>query len=225
MIDYPIHPACALWPRPPDEDVKALAEDIKTKGLLNPIWLYEDAILDGKTRYEACEVAGVEPRFQKYTGVDPISFVVSQNAKRRHLPKHELTFIAEELAQLKRGSNQFQKKDVFANTSPPNQHQTMVEIGDKLGVSRQNIESARQLKKYGEPHVIEMVKTGKIGVQNGARFAAQTPREKQREATVETVRKFREGLKRKEELKITIPCRGCDQQASSAHQAGQRAKR
>jgi hypothetical protein len=193
MTDHPIHPACALWPRPSDEDVQALAASIKTEGLHNPIWLFEEAIIDGKTRYEACGIAGVAPRFQEYSGKDPELFTIAQNAKRRHLPKHELSFIAEELAQLKRGTNRYQNRvNVFANTSTQSQHKTMIEVGNKLGVSRQNIESVRQLKKCGEPNVVEMAKTGKVGVQNAARFAAHTPREEQRTATVDTVRKFRE---------------------------------
>lgn len=188
MPDYPIHPACALWPRPSDEEILAIAADIKTNGLLNPIWLYEGAILDGKTRLEACGIASVEPRFETYAGKDPIGFVIAQNAKRRHLPKHELTFLAEELAQLKRGRPQI---NVIGNTIA-SQSKTMVEIGDQLGVSRQNIEAARYLKKNGESNIIEMAKTGKVGVQNAARFAADTPREEQRTATLEKVRKHRE---------------------------------
>ncbi|MDX9763263.1 MAG: hypothetical protein RBT82_14545, partial [Desulfomonilia bacterium] len=62
-----------------------LAESIRTEGLYLPIVLYEGKILDGRNRYLACKIAGVEPRFITYGGDCPWEFVWAENAERRHL--------------------------------------------------------------------------------------------------------------------------------------------
>ncbi len=63
--------------------------DIKTNGQTDLITLYAGKILDGRNRYRACLAAGVEPKFQTYTGDSPWSFVLSKNLHRRHLTMEE----------------------------------------------------------------------------------------------------------------------------------------
>ena len=60
---YAFHPICLLFPEMSPEEIQELATDIKAKGLLHPIILYEGKILDGRNRYLTCGIAGVEPRF------------------------------------------------------------------------------------------------------------------------------------------------------------------
>jgi hypothetical protein len=62
-----------------------LADDIRAHGLLEPITLLGGTILDGRNRYAACRMAGVEPRFEAYTGSTPYSWVASKNSQRRDL--------------------------------------------------------------------------------------------------------------------------------------------
>jgi len=44
--------------------------DIKENGLVEFIVLHEGKILDGRNRYNACNDAGVEPKFVEYEGED-----------------------------------------------------------------------------------------------------------------------------------------------------------
>jgi len=57
------HPACLAFPELPDDELQALAADIKKHGLLNDITLLDKQILEGRSRYKACKRAGVKPRF------------------------------------------------------------------------------------------------------------------------------------------------------------------
>ena len=88
------HPIALLFPPLSPDQSRELANDIRQKGLLHDIWLYEDTlnggtksfyILDGRSRNEACVIEGVEPRYQVYTGADPLGFAVSLNERRRHM--------------------------------------------------------------------------------------------------------------------------------------------
>lgn len=215
MTDYPIHPACAVWPSMSDLSFEELVASIRERGLIHPIMLCEGKILDGKERHRACVAAGIEPKYETYSGADPVGFSLDVNKHRRHLPAYELAFIGEELAKIKRGGNrgnQYTGK-VLGNTLP-NKLDTVQEIANQLGIGRQSILSARALRRHAEPNIIEMAKTGKVGIQSAGVYATQTPRKEQRDANIATVRqlgsfqrhhKDRPGKAAKSEQMITIP--------------------
>jgi len=73
-------------------EIEDLAEDIRKNGLLEPIILFENEILDGRNRYLACKKANIEPTFRIFNfNIDPYDFVISENLKRRHLNSAQLT--------------------------------------------------------------------------------------------------------------------------------------
>jgi len=86
------HPIADLMPSMSEEEYKNLIEDIKVNGLIEPIYLFEGKILDGRHRYRACVELGIEPRFEEYSGNSPVSFVISKNLKRRHLTESQKLF-------------------------------------------------------------------------------------------------------------------------------------
>lgn len=79
------HEYCLLFPQASEEELRDMAEDIKKYGLNEPIVRYKGQILDGRNRYLACKMAGVEPTYKEYTGDEPLTFVVSKNLMRRNL--------------------------------------------------------------------------------------------------------------------------------------------
>jgi hypothetical protein len=78
--EMPIHSLCALFPPLHRDELEALAEDIIRLGQLEPIVTYEGAILDGRNRYEARLLAGVEPDIGDYIGTDPLGFVIAKTS-------------------------------------------------------------------------------------------------------------------------------------------------
>jgi hypothetical protein len=104
-----IHPACELFPLLPDDELRALGEDIKKHGMKMPIMLWTAEIyspdrryraadmmlLDGRNRLDACELAGVGAfdadgelatlPIMFFGDVDSYEFVISANIHRRHL--------------------------------------------------------------------------------------------------------------------------------------------
>jgi hypothetical protein len=83
------HPDAAIFPMMSADELADLAVDIKENGQRFPIIIgpYEgrEVIVDGRNRYEACEIAGVDPQFEKLNGHDPKAFILSVNIKRRHM--------------------------------------------------------------------------------------------------------------------------------------------
>ena len=95
---YRFHPICLLFPRLGDQELQELAADIKLKGLLHPIVLYQGMILNGRNRYLACRIAGVKPRFVTWKGPgSPLETVVSDNLFRRHLTSSQRAVVAHDL--------------------------------------------------------------------------------------------------------------------------------
>lgn len=91
------HPIADVWPMMNEAKLAELADDIRKNGQLVPVWVYEGKILDGRNRWEACKIAGVEPKTQEYTGDEPTAFAVSLNDRRRHMNKGSLAAVAAEL--------------------------------------------------------------------------------------------------------------------------------
>jgi ParB-like chromosome segregation protein Spo0J len=71
-----------------EEELAELAADIRARGLLQPIVLdAEGRVLDGRNRFAACELAGIEPRFETYEGDDPDGYALAVNGQRREMNK------------------------------------------------------------------------------------------------------------------------------------------
>src|SRR4051794_7135433 len=83
------HPLASLFPLMERPDLSDLVADIKTNGLIEPIVVFEDKILDGRNRYLACVEAGVAPICRSLDGGDPLALVISLNIRRRHLTQEQ----------------------------------------------------------------------------------------------------------------------------------------
>ena len=53
------HPYASIFPLLEGEPFDALVADIKANGLLRPITIHQDMVLDGRNRLQACEAAGI----------------------------------------------------------------------------------------------------------------------------------------------------------------------
>lgn len=84
----PVHPVADLFPMLAEDELQELADDIKQRGLLQPIVLdSRGRVLDGRNRLAACDLAGVVPNFETYDGDDPEGFALAVNTQRRNLTK------------------------------------------------------------------------------------------------------------------------------------------
>jgi ParB-like chromosome segregation protein Spo0J len=170
MSERTFHPLANIFPLLEGAEFDTLVADIKANGLLEPVVVYDDQILDGRNRYRACVTAGVEPVFVPYQGDDPLTFVISKNLKRRHLDESQRAMVAARLATLPKGANQ------HASIEAPSQNNA----ADLLNVSRSGVQRARKVKENGTPELVAAVDRGEVSVSAAAEVATQ-PAEVQQE--------------------------------------------
>jgi ParB-like chromosome segregation protein Spo0J len=100
-FDWPVHPAADLFPLLGDAELQELADDIRTRGLTQPVWLWSDpergtVLLDGRNRARACQLAGVSVATRIFHGdeVEAVEFAISENVRRRHLTTGQKAAVA-----------------------------------------------------------------------------------------------------------------------------------
>jgi hypothetical protein len=80
------HPLANLFPMMTDSEIVDLGDDMVQHGQRKKIMLYEGMILDGRNRYRACLLKGIEPRFVEFMGgEDALAYVISMNLMRRNM--------------------------------------------------------------------------------------------------------------------------------------------
>ena len=218
VTGYADHPYANLFPLMSSAELRELATDIKANGQQEPILLYEDLILDGRNRYRACKLAGVEPKTEQWVGKgSALDYVVSLNLHRRHLSEVQKVTIA---LQLKEGFAIETSRDRLSNLIPgPKLRQDPVsssgqicpleETAEKLnnlaetsrdhaahimGVSPRAISKLAVVMRTGVPDLVAMTKAGQVSL-DAAALVATLPTEEQ---TVV----FREGLVKETAKKI-----------------------
>jgi N6-adenosine-specific RNA methylase IME4 len=163
-----------------------MAADIRQNGLNNPIILFQGQILDGRNRFEACKLAGVEPIFKQFDGNEDqaLDYVWSENFHRRHLSSSQRAAVAVEMDDMitmlredakkrqvaaggDRKSEDYQEKSVSQKIDSPisdkNTRKTDAKLAAMSNSNRQYISDARKIKNT-TPELHEKVKAGEIKV-------------------------------------------------------------
>lgn len=197
-----VHPAADLFPMLDGDDLQSLADDIKANGLHEPVWVLPDGrLLDGRNRYAACRIAGVDVRQQTYHGDDPIGFVVSVNIHRRHLTTGQKAMLALEVlslieAETKRGRPAKPKPaDLFdadepetrANRPelPEDKRRARTKAAQVVGTSGKAVGRAKRIAEAA-PDLAEKVKAGAVALDAAEKQVARREAERKEQAARET---------------------------------------
>jgi ParB-like chromosome segregation protein Spo0J len=189
----------------PEKELRSLAEDIKAKGQLLPITSYESKILDGRNRYRACEIAGIEPRIEAYTGDDPLGLIASLNDHRRHDSNSERALVGARMANLKNGQRassmetadkpvvSIERAAELSGSTPANikrakpiVQSAIPELQDMAESGEVSIRAASEVAKLSETEQRKAVAGGASGVKSAAKKSAQTRPKKQRKPAIPT---------------------------------------
>lgn len=172
-----LHPLALAYPPMTDRELQELIDDVQARGLKTPIVLLDDQVLDGRHRYHACLEAGVQARFRDFgsepgDGDDPGAFVMSMNAKRRHLSPGQLAIAAAQVQNWSLAHPAHRVKEV--GTSAP--LSTVADRAAAAGVSERTQKDADLVVREA-PELAEDVKAGKVSVKQAAKQvrAAKAP--------------------------------------------------
>jgi len=187
-----------IFPEMSEEDYSRLVNDIKQNGFdeSQPIWLYQDAILDGWNRHRACLECNVTPKFKTFAGDDSeaIAFVMRTN-KRRNLSSSQWAAIAVEakdivdaiatIVERERREKQAEtQKETHAGLlgnklpdSHPDKNKTTAKVADMFNTNRTYVAQAEKIKQAA-PDVFKAIKSGETTIAKANREIARQETEK-----------------------------------------------
>lgn len=197
------HPAAEIFPLLTEDDFDAFAEDVRVKGILEPIKLFEGMVIDGRNRYRAYVITKSPPNFQDVDALvkevgGPAEYVLSLGDKRRHLDKSQLAMCAVRYKEVKAaeakerqkehgGTAPGKKKNTCGNTSTSDREPPARDkAGEKFGISGKTVDMAEKVKKKGAAEVVAAVDAGKVSVSAAAKIV-ELPKEEQAEAVKKAV--------------------------------------
>jgi ParB-like chromosome segregation protein Spo0J len=167
LIPIPeLHPACAAWPEMGAAELHDLADDIAANGQHDPIAMSPDGrIVEGRNRYLACVMAGLEPKTFVYDG-DPWLLSISRNKHRRHMTTDQIALVVAQLVTARQGDNRFTAGE------------TTIADAARLGdVPETAVKSARTVLQDGTEEEIADVRAGKAKARKTAdRIRARKPK-------------------------------------------------
>lgn len=178
---FGFHPLANEFPLIEGAAFDELVASIRRDGQLEAIILVDGKILDGRNRYRACKVAGVEPRFVEFEGADPEMwrrYSAARNLTRRHLTTRQRAVIAGRLAA---GGMEIEA------------------AATAMAVGRATVTRAKALMLSGDTNIIDLVERGALGVAAGYDRVAGT----ERTSELVHVRKVRRTLDAVEALLAT----------------------
>lgn len=170
------HPYAAIFPMMSDDDLMALADDIRENGQRLAIVVNaDDLIVDGRNRAVACRMAGVDPVIEALDLNDRevLAYVISANIKRRHLDESQRADLAAKLANVSHGGDRRSatRGSDQAATLPLETPVTQAEAAEMLDVSERSVRSAAKVQKSGTPELQAAVSDGSLPVSKAEKIS------------------------------------------------------
>ena len=183
--DLAFHEAANIFPMMEPSAFREFKADLEEHGVLEPAKILDGKVLDGRNRYRACLELGIKLPTVPVETDDPVAYVVSQNACRRHLTPSQLSLVAararefydkEAKERMSEGGMQGRNKQLHGGvvTLPPPQ-KSRDAAGKALGVSGKLVDHATKVLRRAVPEVVKAVEDGRMSVTTGAMLAHEPP--------------------------------------------------
>lgn len=190
-VEYNVHPYADLWPLLPNGELQMLADDIRTHGLREPIWLHRDGrIVDGRNRYRACNLAGVEPATRTYEGSEEglLAFLISLNMARRHMDESQRGMVAAKISNLGRGGDR--RGEDFKGSIEP--LISLDQAAEMMNVGRATVVRSKKVRESAAPELVEAVESGRVSVSAAVGLTQASPDEQRRVADASKSESYKE---------------------------------
>lgn len=179
---YEPHELSLAFPDMALDQYRRLADDIKAHGLHHPIVLFDGAILDGRHRYRACVEVGVEPRFTTFDGTDPVAYVTSENAARRHLTPSQIAYAVAAMKPYEQ--RKARERQIAAGTAnvtgksvsiESDKGRTAEKLAMKARVGVSSVSRAIKVREHGTPELNAAVAAGEIALNQAEKIVQLNP--------------------------------------------------
>jgi ParB-like chromosome segregation protein Spo0J len=163
------HEVANIFPLMDGEQFRDLCTDIASNGLIEPIWVWQGKIIDGRNRYRACVELGLPTECREYRGTEEglLPFVLALNLKRRHLTASQRAAVAVDVeAMLAKQAKERQIRkpvnSVFQLFEKQNEPiHAAKQAAHMLNTNTQYVVDAKKIKEQ-EPRVFEQVLAGNL---------------------------------------------------------------
>jgi hypothetical protein len=203
-MKYDLHRFCMAFRRATAREKAEIVATMKTSGYdrEQPITLYEGKILDGATRQDAADEAGVEPTFTTFTGTDDqaIAFVIRRNKARKHMTQGQLDLAGARLVTAKQGapkgafgSHKGYRDSLYGKADL----KTREVVAKELGRSPATVKKSREVIARAAPNVLDMIEAGDLSVSTAADGIRGRTKDEQAKMTAADLRKISNEYKAK----------------------------
>ncbi len=197
------HKIAKLFPMMKPEELGDLVADVKKNGLIEPIVLYEEKILDGRNRYLACGEAGIKPHYDYYKGDDPIGYVVSLNLHRRHLDETQRGVIGNKIANMRQG----ERTDLEPSANLPKVSQS--KAAEMVNVSPRTIRNVRQVEREA-PELMPKLESGEMSAYKAVKQIEHKKLQELNKAQVEGLHENRPTIQHSDAIEWLAKQEQCD---------------
>jgi hypothetical protein len=160
------HALATLFPPIADDELQALADDIRQHGQREPVLTFEGKILDGWNRVRACRLIGKKPWTMEFdpasAKMTPEALVISANLRRRHLSVGQMSAIAVELSEQIEMEGGNMRDALTANSAHTGRPKAVLTAAaEMIGIDERRGREARAVKETN-PEVFSQLKRGVI---------------------------------------------------------------
>lgn len=205
-----------IFPEMLPEDYNRLKSDISNNGydIKNPIWLYDDEILDGWNRQRVCNELKVQPIYRDFVGsdIDAINFVMRTN-KRRNLTSTQWACIAveaEDLVLKIRESTEKERREkqsisqsngsitqkIVEQTVDRTKNETASKLAEVFNTNRTYVNEAARIKELN-PERFEQLKSGE-------KTMSEAKKEEKKEIVLKKVEEYKQKISEVSDFNIDI---------------------
>lgn len=169
-----------------DEEFRELKVSIEKNGQREPIALYQEKIIDGRNRYNACVELGMVPEYEIWDEQGSLlEYVKDKNLNRRQLNEVQKGMIAakmrplyeaeakerQKLSQAQPGEKIGSKVSLHGNPPIEQKGKSTAIVGKMVGVGMSTVERAVRILNHGVPELIKLADDGQISARMGEQIS------------------------------------------------------
>lgn len=202
--DLTEHPSAGIVPEMRGDEWEAFAEDVRVRGVVEPIVVCKNVVLDGRhrlRRQKELHVETIPARQVEMSESEQLDYLVKAALFRRHLTTEQRALLAARLKPHYEAAAESRMKSGKANPGANlPEGRARDQAGKAVGVSGKTVEAAEKVLEKASPEIVEMVQRSELSV-SAAATVADLPKREQKKIAKEGPKAVKEAAKEQREKK------------------------